>query len=49
MLKYWDQGHRVQNIKVVGNLFLNTDPKEFFEYLAYLSSFTFKFYPRLQL
>ncbi len=27
-------------IKVVGNSFLNTYPKEFFEYLVYLSSYT---------
>ncbi len=34
------RGHRVQKIKVVGNSFLNTYPKEFFEYLAYPSSYT---------
>ncbi len=33
------RGHRVQKIKVVGNSFLNTYPKKYFEYLAYPSSY----------
>ncbi len=46
------RGHRVQKIKVVGNTFLNTYPKEFFEYLVYLSSYTHfivSIIPRIQL
>ncbi len=34
------RGNWVQKIKVVGNSFLSTYPKKFFEYLAYLSSYT---------